>query len=546
MSRIHVQDVRASHAEIEIEATIQYIIEGIPDDENNKSILYGASTINELRKQLSQYETQRAAWSKARDRPAVLKPKKSNREYADAKTRCCYNCGDRDHIGKECPSKSKGLKCFLCEEFRHAAAKCHKGTKTLTKTVSKASIEVTNANDKKTYKLVNVLGRDVEAVIDSGSDLHLARARLYVKLGAPKIDVETVPFRGIGTGEMRTLSSFIVDVRSDGLAVELRIHIVPDSMLKHDLLLSGELSDFAEIRLRKRQATLEPLNNQASRDASSDAGWREILNIDVGNEAEIPVDLQHVSDTRIRLRLEKMIEDYQPVQTANSGVKMRIVLKEETPVYQNPRRLSHTQRKIVNDVIADWEARGIVRPSISEYASPIVLTTKRNGQPRLCVNYREINRKIIRDRYPLLLIEDQLDRLQEAVVFSTLDLKDGFFHVPIEEDSIKYTAFIVLNGHYKFLHLPFRLSNSPAVFQRHVRVIFQELIKTGVVLTYLDDLIIPARTDEESIEKLQQVLDVASRHGLVINWKKCSLLVRRVEYLGHIIANGTVRPSSKS
>lgn len=79
------------------------------------------------------------------------------------------------------------------------------------------SAQVTNANDKITYKLVNVLGRDIEAIINSGSDLHLARARLYVELGVPKIDAETVPFSGIGTGEMRTLGSFVADIQSDGL-----------------------------------------------------------------------------------------------------------------------------------------------------------------------------------------------------------------------------------------------------------------------------------------------------------------------------------------
>lgn len=170
---------------------------------------------------------------------------------------------------------------------------------------------------------------------------------------------------------------------------------------------------------------------------------------------------------------------------------------------------------------------------------------KKNGQPRLCVDYRELNRKIVRDRYPLPLIEDQLDRLQRAIVFTILDLKDGFFHVPIEEDSIKYTAFVVPDGYFEFLRVHFGLCNSAAVFQRHIRAVFRDLIGTGAMLSYLDDLIIPAETKEENIERLQQVLDMTCKYGLIFNWKKCSLLVRCVEYLGYVVENGTIRPSKR-
>ena len=133
------------------------------------------------------------------------------------------------------------------------------------------------------------------------------------------------------------------------------------------------------------------------------------------------------------------------------------------------------------------------------------------------MDYRRLNKIIVRDRYPLPLIEDLLDKLQEAKIFSTLDLKDGFFHVPIEEDSTKYTAFVVPDGHYEFLRFPFGLCNSPAVFQRSIRAMFRTLIANGTFLTYLDDLIVPARSEDENLEKLAQVLNLASNHGLIIN-----------------------------
>lgn len=137
---------------------------------------------------------------------------------------------------------------------------------------------------------------------------------------------------------------------------------------------------------------------------------------------------------------------------------MNIVPKDEIPVYQRPRRLAPAEKVQVNKQIDDWLRDGIIRPSISEYASPITLAKKKNGDMRLCVDYRQINKKIIKDRYPLPLIDDQIDRLQDSLLFSTIDLKDGIFHVTVTQDSCKYTASIVSDGHYEFLKAPFGLT----------------------------------------------------------------------------------------
>lgn len=172
-------------------------------------------------------------------------------------------------------------------------------------------------------------------------------------------------------------------------------------------------------------------------------------------------------------------------------------MRDDEPIYQRARRLSASEKEIVNAEINEWIRDGIVQSSVSDYASPVVLAKKKDGSLRLCVDYRQLNKKIFKDRYPLPLIEDQLDSLQEAKLFSTLDLKNGFFHVSIDEQSRKYTAFIVPDGYYECLRVPFGLCNSPASFQRFINIVFKDLIREKVVLTYLDDLIIPS-TDYKS------------------------------------------------
>jgi len=108
--------------------------------------------------------------------------------------------------------------------------------------------------------------------------------------------------------------------------------------------------------------------------------------------------------------------------------------------------------------------------------------------------------------FPLPLIEDQLDRLQDAQVFSTLDLKNGFFHVNVDEESRKFTSFVAHNGQYQFLKVPFGLTNSPGVFQRHVNAIFRDLTRSGIAIPYVDDIIVPAADEGEAVANLKTVV----------------------------------------
>ena len=145
------------------------------------------------------------------------------------------------------------------------------------------------------------------------------------------------------------------------------------------------------------------------------------------------------------------------------------------------------------------------------------MVKKKNNIYRLCADYRKVNSKMCKSQYPLRLIEDQIDALHDARVFSTIDLRNGLFHVPVEGGSKKYTAFVVPGGHFAFFETFFRLSNSPAVFQRYVNIVFAKLILEGIVVAYMGDLIIRTRNPEIGEQSLERVLQVTSANGLDIN-----------------------------
>ena len=145
--------------------------------------------------------------------------------------------------------------------------------------------------------------------------------------------------------------------------------------------------------------------------------------------------------------------------------------------------------------------------------------------------------------FPVPLVEDVLDDLAEAKVFCTIDMRDGFFHVEVDEGSKKYLSFITPKGQWEFNFVPFGYCNSPPVFSEFVSYVFAPLIKAKKMRIYIDDGIIMAKNEEEGFERLKEVLERAARFGIKIKWSKCTFLSRKVEFLGYEVENGAIRPS---
>jgi len=140
----------------------------------------------------------------------------------------------------------------------------------------------------------------------------------------------------------------------------------------------------------------------------------------------------------------------------------------------------------------------------------------------------------------MALVDDVLDRFQVSKVFTTLDLANGFFHVPIEVESRKFTSFVTHNGQYEFTLVPFGISNSFAVFCRYVGAVLRDLMQSNKIVVYIDDIIIPTADEESGLSVLKEVLEVASKAGLRINWEKGQFLKRKITFL---IENGTIAPT---
>lgn len=218
------------------------------------------------------------------------------------------------------------------------------------------------------------------------------------------------------------------------------------------------------------------------------------------------------------------------------AVKHRIKLMDEQPFKDRYRRIPPGMLDELRQYLKQMLDAGVIRESHSPWMSNVVPVRKKDGKLRVCIDYRELNKRTIRDAHAIPRIEDILDQLNGKKYFSVVDLKSGYWQVEVDERDKQYTAFTVgALGLWECNRLPFGLCNSPSTFQRLMQQVLGELfMKCSIV--YLDDVLIYSESYEEHLRHLELVFAKLKKYGLKLNTNKCQFFRKKVKYLGHIIS----------
>eukprot|EP00833_Pecoramyces_ruminatium_P018235 jgi/Orpsp1_1/1192267/evm.model.d7180000091854.1 len=211
------------------------------------------------------------------------------------------------------------------------------------------------------------------------------------------------------------------------------------------------------------------------------------------------------------------------------------------PIKQRAYRLSKTQADALKTELIKLINNKLIVPSSSPWSSPVVLVLKKNGQVRMCVDYRVVNNYTKKDAYALPLIDDILYYVGNTAVLSTIDLFSGYHQIPMHPEDRDITCFTTMYGNFNFQVMPFGLCNAPATFQREMNRIFFDLIG-DCVFVYIDDLVVYSPSMEQHIKDLEKVFYILHNNGLKINLEKCHFFKEEVELLGHKLSTRGISP----
>ncbi|GKC49309.1 putative reverse transcriptase domain-containing protein [Tanacetum coccineum] len=205
------------------------------------------------------------------------------------------------------------------------------------------------------------------------------------------------------------------------------------------------------------------------------------------------------------------------------------------PVARAPYRLAPTELQELSTQLQELSDKGFIRPSSSPWGAPVLFVKKKDGSFRMCIDYRELNKLTVKNRYPLPRIDDLFDQLQGSRVYSKIDLRSGYHQLRVREEDIPKTAFRTRYGHYEFQVMPFGLTNAPAVFMDLMNRVCKPYLDKFHTHHTLDDILIYSKSEEEHAEHLKLILELLKKEELYAKFSKCEFWLSKVQFLGHVI-----------
>ncbi|KAL0559480.1 hypothetical protein IC582_004091 [Cucumis melo] len=459
-------------------------------------------------------------------------------------TRTCFKCRQEGHTADRCPLRVTGI------AQNQGAGAPHQGRVFATNRTEaeKAGTVVTGT--------LPVLGHYALVLFDSGSShsfissAFVSHARLEVEPLHHVLSVSTP------SGECMLSKEKVKACQIEIAGHVIEVTLIVLDMLDFDVILGMDwlAVNHASIDCSRKEVTFNPPSMASFK--FKGGGSKSLPQVISAIRASKLLSqgtwgiLASVVDTReadVSLSSEPVVRDYPdvfpeelPGLPPHREVEFAIELEPGTvPISRAPYRMAPAELKELKVQLQELLDKGFIRPSVSPWGAPVLFVKKKDGSMRLCIDYRELNKVTVKNRYPLPRIDDLFDQLQGATVFSKIDLRSGYHQLRIKDEDVPKTAFRSRYGHYEFIVMSFGLTNAPAVFMDLMNRVFREFLDTFVIV-FIDDILIYSKTEAEHEEHLRMVLQTLRDNKLYAKFSKCEFWLKQVSFLGHVVSKDGV------
>ncbi|KAL0556514.1 hypothetical protein IC582_005028 [Cucumis melo] len=459
-------------------------------------------------------------------------------------TRTCFKCRQEGHTADRCPLRLTGI------AQNQGAGAPHQGRVFATNRTEaeKAGTVVTGT--------LPVLGHYALVLFDSGSShsfissAFVSHARLEVEPLHQILSVSTP------SGECMLSKEKVKACQIEIVGHVIEVTLIVLDMLDFDVILGMDwlAANHASIDCSRKEVTFNPPSMASFK--FKGGGSKSLPQVISAIRASKLLSqgtwgiLASVVDTReadVSLSSEPVVRDYPdvfpeelPGLPPHREVEFAIELEPGTvPISRAPYRMAPAELKELKVQLQELLDKGFIRPSVSPWGAPVLFVKKKDGSMRLCIDYRELNKVTVKNRYPLPRIDDLFDQLQGATVFSKIDLRSGYHQLRIKDEDVPKTAFRSRYGHYEFIVMSFGLTNAPAVFMDLMNRVFREFLDTFVIV-FIDDILIYSKTEAEHEEHLRMVLQTLRDNKLYAKFSKCEFWLKQVSFLGHVVSKAGV------
>ncbi|KAL0561767.1 hypothetical protein IC582_002208 [Cucumis melo] len=459
-------------------------------------------------------------------------------------TRTCFKCRQEGHTADRCPLRLTGI------AQNQGAGAPHQGRVFATNKTEaeKAGTVVTGT--------LPVLGHYALVLFDSGSShsfissAFVSHARLEVEPLHHVLSVSTP------SGECMLSREKVKACQIEIAGHVIEVTLIVLDMLDFDVILGMDwlAANHASIDCSRKEVTFNPPSMASFK--FKEGGSKSLPQVISAIRASKLLSqgtwgiLASVVDTRgadVSLSSEPVVRDYPdvfpeelPGLPPHREVEFAIELEPGTvPISRAPYRMAPAELKELKIQLQELLDKGFIRPSVSPWGAPVLFVKKKDGSMRLCIDYRELNKVTVKNRYPLPRIDDLFDQLQGATVFSKIDLRSGYHQLRIKDEDVPKTAFRSRYGHYEFIVMSFGLTNAPAVFMDLMNRVFREFLDTFVIV-FIDDILIYSKTEAEHEEHLRMVLQTLRDNKLYAKFSKCEFWLKQVSFLGHVVSKAGV------